>query len=207
MEQISFTVPTEGQGNPKGNLCDHTFVFFWVLCAHIYVPVKRQKLLFPSRWESVNESHSIVSNSLQPHRVYCPWKSPGQNIGVGSHSLLQRIFPTQGSKSGLLHCRQTLPAEPPGVSKMALYRCPSTCIFDTRRCFFFFFQTKDGAVILPISIKIDQVTLLASRVVSHCSSECRGFTEGLLQEKKGKRKSGAWHISPTSTAKASASSV
>ena len=26
-----------------------------------------------------------------------PWKSPGQNIGVGSHSLLQGIFPTQGS--------------------------------------------------------------------------------------------------------------
>ena len=58
MEQISFTVPTEGQGNPKGNLCDHTFVFFWVLCAHIYVPVKRQKLLFPSRWESVKVTPS-----------------------------------------------------------------------------------------------------------------------------------------------------
>ena len=26
-----------------------------------------------------------------------PWKSPGKNIGVGSHSFLQGIFPTQGS--------------------------------------------------------------------------------------------------------------
>ena len=34
--------------------------------------------------------------------------SPGQNTGVGSHALLQRIFPTQGSNPGLLHCRQIL---------------------------------------------------------------------------------------------------
>ena len=27
---------------------------------------------------------------------------------MGSHSLLQRIFPTQGSNQGLLHCRQIL---------------------------------------------------------------------------------------------------
>ena len=36
-----------------------------------------------------------------------PW-TPGQNTGVGSHSLLQGIFPTQGLNPGLLHCRQTL---------------------------------------------------------------------------------------------------
>ena len=34
--------------------------------------------------------------------------SPGKNTGVGSHSLLQGIFPTQGSNPGLLHCRQIL---------------------------------------------------------------------------------------------------
>ena len=27
----------------------------------------------------------------------CPWDSPGKKTGVGSHSLLQGIFPTQGS--------------------------------------------------------------------------------------------------------------
>ena len=52
---------------------------------------------------------------------------------------------------------------------------------------FFFLQTKDGAVVLPISTKIDQVVLLASIVVSHCSTECQGFSEGLLQERRGKR--------------------
>ena len=39
---------------------------------------------------------------------YSPWNSPGQNTGVGSLSLLQRIFPTQGSNRDLLHCRRIL---------------------------------------------------------------------------------------------------
>ena len=34
-----------------------------------------------------------------------PWNSPGQNTGVGSHSLLQGIFLTQGSNPSLPHCR------------------------------------------------------------------------------------------------------
>ena len=59
------------------------------------------------------ESSSVVSSSLQPHglwpaRLVCPWNSPGQNTGEGSHSLLQGIFPTQGSNPGLPHCRQIL---------------------------------------------------------------------------------------------------
>ena len=32
----------------------------------------------------------------------------GKNTGVGCHSLLQEIFPTQGSNRGLLHCRKIL---------------------------------------------------------------------------------------------------
>ena len=55
-----------------------------------------------------DESHSVVSNSLRPHGRYSPWNSPGQNTGVGSLSLLQGIFPTQGLNPGLLHCRQIL---------------------------------------------------------------------------------------------------
>ena len=53
-------------------------------------------------------SRSVVSDSLWPHGLYSPWNSPGQNTGVGSLSLLQRIFPTQGSNPGLPHCRQIL---------------------------------------------------------------------------------------------------
>ena len=41
-------------------------------------------------------------------RLLCPWNSPGKNTGVGSHSLLQRIFPTQELNPGLLHWRHIL---------------------------------------------------------------------------------------------------
>ena len=41
-------------------------------------------------------------------RLLCPWDSPGKHTGVGTHSLLQRIFLTQRSNLSLLHCRQIL---------------------------------------------------------------------------------------------------
>ena len=37
-----------------------------------------------------------------------PWNSPSQSTGVDSHSLLQEIFPTQGSNLGVPHCRRIL---------------------------------------------------------------------------------------------------
>ena len=49
-----------------------------------------------------------MSDSLWPHGLYIPRNSPGQNIGVGSLSLLQGIFPIQGSNPGLPHCRWIL---------------------------------------------------------------------------------------------------
>ena len=53
-------------------------------------------------------SHSVMSYSLQPHGPHSPWNSPGQNNGVGSLSLLQGIFPTQGSNPDLPHGRWIL---------------------------------------------------------------------------------------------------
>ena len=50
----------------------------------------------------------VVSDFLQPHGLYSLWNSPGQNTGVGSLSLLQGIFPTQGSNLGLPYCRWIL---------------------------------------------------------------------------------------------------
>ena len=52
-------------------------------------------------------SHSVMSSSLWPHglqptRLLYPWNSPGKNIGVDSHSLLQRIYSTRGLNLGLL---------------------------------------------------------------------------------------------------------
>ena len=55
-----------------------------------------------------SESGSVLPDSLQPHGLYSPWNSAGQNTGGGSLSLLQGIFPTQGSNPGLLHGRRIL---------------------------------------------------------------------------------------------------
>ena len=55
-----------------------------------------------------SESHSDVSDSFRPRGLYSSWNSLGQNSGVGSLSLLQGIFPTQGLNPGLPHCRQIL---------------------------------------------------------------------------------------------------
>ena len=49
-------------------------------------------------------SYSVMSDSL----LFCPRNSPGKNTGVGSHSLLLRIFPTQKSNPSLPHCGQIL---------------------------------------------------------------------------------------------------
>ena len=49
-----------------------------------------------------------MSGSLQPQGLYSPWNTLGQNTEVGSLSLLQGIFPTQGSNPGLPHCWQIL---------------------------------------------------------------------------------------------------
>ena len=32
---------------------------------------------------------SVVSDSVRPHRLHCPWDSPRKNTGVGCHFLLQ----------------------------------------------------------------------------------------------------------------------
>ena len=67
----------------------------WWMCTGIFVYLSKIK-------------QAVVSNSLRPHGLYSPWNSPGKNTGVGSHSLLQEIFPTQGSNPGLSHCRWIL---------------------------------------------------------------------------------------------------
>ena len=60
------------------------------------------------RQKSESESLSVVADSLWHCGLYSPWNFPGQNTGVGSLSLLQGIFPTQGLNPGLLHCREML---------------------------------------------------------------------------------------------------
>ena len=55
------------------------------------------------KWKSLSRVQLFVT----PWTI-SPWNSLGQNTGVGSLSLLQKIFPTQRSNPGLPHCRQIL---------------------------------------------------------------------------------------------------
>ena len=52
--------------------------------------------------------HDSMDYSPPGSSVHLASDSPDKNTGVGCHSLLQRIFPTQGSNLGFLHCRQML---------------------------------------------------------------------------------------------------
>ena len=54
---------------------------------------KRQK------WKSLSRVRLFATPWTSPRN------SPGQNIGVGSLSLLHRIVTTQGRNPGLPHCR------------------------------------------------------------------------------------------------------
>ena len=64
-----------------------------------------------SNWTELSEWVWNLPSRVQlfaPHGLYSPWNSRGQNTGVGRVSLLQGIFPTQESNSGLPHCRRIL---------------------------------------------------------------------------------------------------
>ena len=68
-------------------------------------------------WTLFCFSLSVLSDSLATpwtaarQAALCPWAFPGENTAVGSHFLLQGIFPTQGSDPHLLHCRQFFTCE------------------------------------------------------------------------------------------------
>ena len=57
---------------------------FLLLSSKTYSP----KYELKNNLSSKSESCSVAFDSLQPHGLYSPWNSPGQNTGVGSCSLL-----------------------------------------------------------------------------------------------------------------------
>ena len=78
------------------------------LIIYTFIVKRKTKQTTQATAKSGSESHSVVSDSWQPHALCSPWNSPGQNTGVGSCSLLQGVFSTQRSNLGLLHCRWIL---------------------------------------------------------------------------------------------------
>jgi len=60
-------------------------VYEWLLihCMNMPQIKKKSKLKSLNTKSRESESCSVVSSSLQPHVLYSPWNSPGQNTGLG----------------------------------------------------------------------------------------------------------------------------
>ena len=102
-------------GDCKKECGGHIFCFVWLRSQVVILAFIVGRFISLHPWESsvISNWLSVMSDSLRPHglqptRLLCWWDSPGQNTGVGSCSLLQGIFPTQGSNPGLPHCRWIL---------------------------------------------------------------------------------------------------
>ena len=93
----------------KPEFCNKEFTIWATVSSRSYFNwLCRASLPSENIYASESESRSVVSNSLQPHGLGSLRNSPGQNTAVDSLSLLQGIFSTQGSNSGLPHCWQIL---------------------------------------------------------------------------------------------------
>ena len=66
-------------------------------------------------------SNSWLSRGLYLARLHCPWSSLDNNIGVGSHSLLQGIFPPGIKPRCPALQADSLPPEPPGKPTVLAY--------------------------------------------------------------------------------------
>ena len=53
------------------------------------------------QWKSLSHVQLFETPWTIGWKLLCPWNCLGQNTGVGSHSLLQGIIPTQGLNPGL----------------------------------------------------------------------------------------------------------
>ena len=78
-----------------------------------------------TKWSEVKGAQSCLT-LCDPMDYTVPWNSPGQNTGVGTCSLLQGIFPTQGSKPGLPRYRRILYQLSQQLSCVQLFVTPWT---------------------------------------------------------------------------------
>ena len=95
------------------------FLLFTVVIMFKYLAHSRPLLYgaVMSFFNYESESCSVVSNSLQPHVVYSPWNSLGQNTGMGSLSLFQEIFNPRIEPRSALQA-DSLSAEPQGSPRV-----------------------------------------------------------------------------------------
>ena len=67
-------------------IVNNTALHIWKLGERILrILIRRKKVFVTMYGEGERENHSVVSDSLWPHRLYSSCNSPGQNTRVGSH--------------------------------------------------------------------------------------------------------------------------
>ena len=89
-------------------------------CFVLPMPKNACALLSVSERKSLSRVRFFVTSWTIACQAALSWDSPGKDTGVGSLSLLQGIFSTQGLNPGLLHYRRILlPSEPPGKLRSA----------------------------------------------------------------------------------------
>ena len=88
------------------NISKSQIITVYKVCLKVFV-LKCVLFLYTRnvKWVKVTQSCPTL---FDPHVLYSTWNSPGQNTGMGNLSLLQGIFPTQGSNPDLPHCRWIL---------------------------------------------------------------------------------------------------
>ena len=96
--------------NWKRKWLSHVWLFVtpWIVVHGILQAKILEWVAFPfSRGSSQPRDQAQISHIAG--RFFSSWAiAKSKNTGVGSLSLLQRIFPTQELNQGLLHCRQIL---------------------------------------------------------------------------------------------------
>ena len=82
------------------------FFFFFVDTGASLLSLSGKMCVCVCVWYTCMCTHLVTQSclTLLSTNLLCPWKT-GKNTGVGSHSLLQGIFLTQGSNPRLLHCK------------------------------------------------------------------------------------------------------
>ena len=130
----SFTLKEEGPVPEKLNLQIVEGCFFKANFKILsYSVVKKKNLIMhyelPVRvCAQLLQSCPTLCNPIDysPPGSSCPRDSPGKNTGVGCHTLLQHMFPTQGSNPcllWLLHCRWILYHWASGEALCTPYPC------------------------------------------------------------------------------------
>ena len=105
---------------PVFNVIQNSFVRWYCENCHISMHFKNLPKLvrFCVKWKLLSHVWLFVT----PWTIHSPWNSSGQNnTGVGSLSLLQVIFPTEGSNPGLPHRRRIL-------YQLSYQECQSFCV-------------------------------------------------------------------------------